>query len=64
MSSHTVELHCEMSETCTQEVTHVDQDGYTYCTSHGVARRSYKPCRKLRTAELNKLQRGETIERY
>lgn len=57
-------LRCDTNETCTEPVTHIDNKGFTYCAGHGVVRRSSHPCRKLRTHELRKLQRGETIKRY
>jgi len=58
------QLHCAMHTTCTEPVTHIDSKGYAYCTGHGVARRVWCPCRKLRPHELRKLQRGETIKQY
>lgn len=32
-------LSCDMDHDCKAEVTHVDQDGFVYCTDHGLARR-------------------------
>lgn len=55
---------CDMQADCTEPVTHIDQDGFAYCTDHGLARRAYQPCRKLRPAELAKLARGEQIAKY
>lgn len=57
-------LKCEMTDDCQAEVTHLDNKGYIYCTEHGIQRRDWKPCRKLRPHELRKLQRGEQIARY
>lgn len=48
----------------TGEVTHIDNKGYAYCTPCGMRRRWTHPCRKLRPHELNKLKRGERLERY
>lgn len=55
---------CDMQADCIEPVTHIDQDGFAYCTDHGLARRAYQPCRKLRPAELAKLARGEQIAKY
>jgi hypothetical protein len=57
-------LKCDMNTECEAPVTHIDQDGFTYCTDHGIDRRSWQPCRKLRPHELRKLQRGEQLARY
>lgn len=57
-------LKCDMRDDCTNPVTHLDQSGFVYCTTHGVERRDWKPCRKLRDWELRKLQRGEQLRRY
>lgn len=57
-------LHCEMKEECEEPVTHLDNSGFIYCTEHGIQRRDWKPCRKLRDWELRKLERGEQITRY
>lgn len=55
---------CDMTHDCTEPVTHIDQKGYAYCTAHGLDRRSYRPCRKLRPHEVRKIYRGEPITRY
>jgi hypothetical protein len=60
----TMELRCDMTDDCSANVTHIDQDGYAYCTEHGIERRSWMPCRKLRPHELARLQRGEPLARY
>lgn len=57
-------LTCDMVDGCAQPVTHIDPKGFVYCTSHGLSRRQVMPCRKLRPAELRKLQRGEQLARY
>lgn len=57
-------LRCDMEEGCTAPVTHIDQKGYAYCTKHGLERRDYRPCRKLRPWELHRLLRGEPLTRY
>lgn len=57
-------LCCDMKDDCAAPVTHIDNKGYAYCTQHGVERRSWRPCRKLRGWELRRLQRGEQLTRY
>lgn len=50
---------------CSGDVTHIDRKGYAYCERHGLVRRDAGvPCRKLRPAELRKLQRGEPLKAY
>jgi hypothetical protein len=56
--------HCDMTAECDRPVTHLDQDGYVYCTDHGLSRRTWQPCRRLRGWELRRLERGETLARY
>jgi hypothetical protein len=60
----TARLACDMTDSCTEPVTHIDIKGFAYCTRHGIERRSWCPCRKLRGYELNRLLRGETLKRY
>lgn len=57
-------LKCDMYEACLQPITHIDNKGFVYCHNHGVNRRDTHPCRKLRSWELRRLQRGEPITRY
>ena len=57
-------LTCDMREDCTEPVTHIDSSGFAYCTPHGIDRRAWKPCRKLRPWELRRLERGEQLRRY
>lgn len=55
---------CDMVEGCTEPIAYLDRKGYIYCTKHVKARQSYQPCRKLRPFELNRIRRGEQVERY
>jgi hypothetical protein len=57
-------LQCDMREDCTAPVTHIDANGFIYCERHGIARRDWKRCRKLRPHELRRLQRGEQVKSY
>jgi hypothetical protein len=57
-------LRCDMENDCESPVTHIDDKGYAYCETHGLQRRYYRPCRKLRPHEVKKLQRGEALARY
>lgn len=57
-------LRCDMDHDCTDPITHIDNAGFIYCTKHGIRRRDWKPCRKLRPHELNRLKRGQQIAKY
>lgn len=57
-------LRCDMRVGCEGEVTHIDQSGFAYCTSHGLERRESEPCRKLQPWEVRRLQSGKTLARY
>ena len=59
-------LVCDMTEECEADVAMIDDKGFAYCANHGAARRvaGWSRCRKLRPYELNRLLRGDTIERY
>ena len=57
-----MDLRCDMDRTCAETVTHVDNQGFVYCTTHGLRRRQGgTPCRKLRPSEIEKLEHGETV---
>jgi hypothetical protein len=58
------EPKCDMKKDCPNPVTMIDTAGFAYCAEHGMDRRYYEPCRKLRPHELRKLQRGEQLARY
>ena len=55
---------CDMERSCGEPVTMIDQKGFAYCARHGMERRFYVPCRKLRPHELRRLWRGEPLTRY
>lgn len=57
-------LRCDMRAGCTGEVTMIDSAGFVYCEPHGLDRRQYEPCRKLRPYEKRKIERGEMLTRY
>jgi hypothetical protein len=59
-----MDLRCDMATDCQAPVTHIDDKGYAYCTEHGRERQAWRRCRKLRPAELRKLQRGEQLAHY
>lgn len=57
--------HCDMNENCNQPVTHLDKDGYVYCEKHAAQRKSGGvPTRKLKPAELKKLEQGQAVSKY
>ena len=58
------EPKCEMTSECNEAVTHMDKKGYIYCTTHGLERREYQPCRKLRPHEVNRLRKGRALTKY
>lgn len=60
-------LRCDMRRDCEAPITHIDRDGYIYCTPHAIQRRAGHygvPCRKLTGPELVKLGKGEKVTRY
>ena len=57
-------VKCDMRKDCTEPVTMLDSAGFAYCTTHGLERRQYEPCRKLRPYELRRLERGEQLTKY
>lgn len=58
-------LTCDMERDCASEITHIDDHGFIYCANHGEQRKQTRGrCRKLRPHELNRLKRGQQVERY
>ncbi len=55
---------CDMVEGCKEPITMLDSAGFVYCTRHGLERRTYEPCRKLRPYELRAVLRGDMVKRY
>lgn len=55
---------CDMQAGCTAPITHLDKKGFIYCHEHGMERRDYQPCRKLRPHEIRRIESGKPIERY
>ncbi len=55
-------LSCDMTVSCKAPVTHIDNKGYVYCTSHGKHRALSVPCRAMRPGEVTKIILGETIK--
>ncbi len=62
--THRLVLTCDMEADCVQEITHLDDKGYVYCTPHGIERQLDRRCRKLRPHELNRLTHGEPLAHY
>lgn len=60
----TTEPRCDMRHDCTAPVTMISDGGWIYCTHHGEQRRQWERTRKLRPHEMNRIRRGQTIERY
>ena len=63
-----IRVSCDMHASCEATVTMVDDNGYIYCTQHGLDRRGSgtyrRNVRKLRPHETNRLNRGEQIKSY
>jgi hypothetical protein len=57
-------LVCDMVENCMAPVEMIDTAGYSYCAAHGLERRTYEPCRKLRMWEIRRLERGTPLNHY
>jgi hypothetical protein len=58
-------LQCDMKSDCGEPVSMLDNKGFGYCARHGLQRREHgTPCRKLRSWEVKKLTRGESLNRY
>jgi hypothetical protein len=53
-----------MDHDCHQPPSMIDDKGHIYCAEHGIERRDWRPCRKLRPHELRRIARGEQVTRY
>ncbi len=51
-------LRCDGVKDCLGPITHIDRKGYVYCQRHALRGRKLKP------AELARLQSGAPLERY
>lgn len=60
----TPRLRCDMDYECRKAPSMIDKNGFIYCAEHGIERRDWKPCRKLRPHELRRIARGEQVARY
>lgn len=59
------ELRCDARAACDDPVAYIDDKGFVYCTTHGVARQAGgRRCRKLRPHELRRLQAGDPLTQY
>lgn len=43
---------CDMNQDCDQLIKYVDSKGFIYCENHGLRRKLYTNCRKLKTSEI------------
>ena len=58
-------LRCDKNETCRDEITHIDDKGYIYCTYHGEQRNmGPRSCRKLTPPELTRLHNTGAISTF
>jgi hypothetical protein len=61
----TGQIICDMSADCRAEATHIDESGFVYCPKDAERRKdSGRRARKLRPHEVNRLRRGEPLDRY
>ena len=64
MSYREGKLVCDMKRDCNAAVAYIDEKGYAYCAPHGISRKQHCRCRKLRSYEVRRLERGDTVLRY
>jgi hypothetical protein len=57
---------CDMTNDCTEAVTHIGSKGYVYCAKHAVGRRhsGYGRTRAMRAWELKLVAAGEPLPSY
>ena len=56
-------LKCDGKKGCTDDVAYIDTKGFIYCPNHAPARNDRnRRARKLRPAEIKKLEAGQTIK--
>lgn len=58
------ELYCDGDLGCAKVVTYIDDKGYVYCRVHGIARKSWRRCRKLTSKELKWMKAGKPLGAY
>ena len=57
-------LTCDMTDKCSNEITHIGEKGYIYCSTHAGPRRVQERCRLLRPFELEILKEGRALPSY
>ena len=57
-------LKCSMHKTCEHDVSYIDEKGFVYCETHGLRRKTYYRCRKLKPKEKKQLESGEPLKKY
>lgn len=55
---------CDMTENCTNPVTHIGSKGYVYCASCVPLRKGYERTRKMRVWERKLIEAGEPLPSY
>lgn len=58
------QVKCDMVKDCAKPVSHIDSKGYVYCDTHGLQRKIYAKCRKLKAKELETLKQNKPIAKY
>ena len=64
MTTNTKTQQCSMTNTCPNEITHIGEKGYIYCSAHAGPRREREACRLLRPFELDILKQGVALPSY
>ena len=55
---------CDMTNECTNAVTHIGEKGYVYCAEHAPERRGYERTRRMRVWERKLIEAGEPLPSY
>lgn len=57
-------LTCDMTNDCTERVTHLGEKGFVYCSNHAPQRQGWERTRKLRAWEIKELLAGRRLKSY
>ena len=59
-----MQIKCEMIKECNSDLAYMDNEGFIYCETHGISRKQWKPCRKLKKREIKDLEAGQRPRKY
>lgn len=59
-------MQCEMKDDCKNDVTHIGEKGWIYCTDHATSRRAsgYERTREMRAWERRWIRQGKVLPSY